>query len=215
MNHASLTASLLLVLSFIGEPVGAADSTANTSSGFQQIPDSASASGKDRFEVIEFFWYGCPYCYRFESQLDKWVTNLPEDVDFTRVPAVLRQGWAAHARTFYTAEALGVLQQVHPRLFTAIHKEDRTLDNEADLEEFFAEQGVDRALFKKAYHSPEVIQKVHDASLLTRRYGIEGVPTIIVNEKYRTDSELAGGLNRIIEVVDSLIDRKRDAPVTP
>lgn len=215
MNHARLMASLLLVLSFMGEPVGAANSTANTPSGFQQIPDSTSTSGKDRFEVIEFFWYGCPYCYRFEPQLDKWVTNLPEDVDFTRVPAVLRQGWAAHARTFYTAEALGVLQQVHPRLFTAIHKEGRTLDNEADLEEFFSEQGVDRALFKKAYHSPEVIQKVHDASLLTRRYGIEGVPTIIVNEKYRTDSELAGGLNQIIEVVDSLIDRKHDAPVTP
>ncbi len=215
MKHASLMASLLFFLSFLSAPAAATGSTTSPPPGFQLIPDSAPAPVKDQFEVVEFFWYSCPYCYRFEPKLDEWLINLPENVSFTRVPAVLRKSWATDAKTYYTAEALGVLHQVHPRLFSAIHDEDRALDNETDLEKFFSEQGVDRALFKKAYHSPEVTRKVHDAMLLTRRFGVAGTPTIIVNDRYRTDSESAGGLDQMLEALDNLIGRERDASVSP
>jgi thiol:disulfide interchange protein DsbA len=210
-----MMASLLLVLSFLSAPAAATGSAASLPPGFQLVPDPAPASGKDRFEVVEFFWYSCPHCNRFEPKLTEWLINLPGNVSFTRVPAVVRNSWTTDAKTYYTAEALGVLHQVHPRIFSAIHEKDRALDNETDLEQFFSEQGVDRAQFKQAYHSPEVSRKVHDAMLLTRRLGVAGVPAIVVNDRYRTDSESAGGLDQMLEALDKLIGRKPDTSTSP
>ena len=43
---------------------------------------------------------------------------------------------------------------------------------------------------------------------LGRRYQITGVPTIIVNGKYRTGSGEAGGYPRLLELIDELIVRE-------
>ncbi|GIR64034.1 MAG: hypothetical protein CM15mP68_7000 [Pseudomonadota bacterium] len=39
-------------------------------------------------------------------------------------------------------------------------------------------------------------------------YGITGVPTMIVNGKYRIDGQSAGGTNEMLQVVDYLVAKE-------
>ena len=202
--------SLVIIL------IAALTTTANAASsptGYQQVPEPTTAPNPSSVQVIDFFWYGCPYCNLFEPELENWLDSKPDNVDFIRIPAITRQGWAYYARTFFTAEALGVLDRLHRQLYTAIHTEERELDKMDELAEFFAENGIDRTRFEEAFNSDEVSRKVKEAGSLTRRYGVDSVPTIVVNGKYRTNPELAGGASRILEVVNELIaiEQKKDA----
>jgi thiol:disulfide interchange protein DsbA len=61
-----------------------------------------------KVQVIEFFSYGCPWCYRLEPYLEKWLAHKPANVDFRRVPVVFESGWDTYAKAYYTAKALDV-----------------------------------------------------------------------------------------------------------
>lgn len=170
------------------------------------VPPVATASG-DRIEVIELFWYGCPHCYRLEPYIERWQEQQPDGVAYIRIPAIFpnRSTWENHARAFYTAEALGVVDKIHRPLFDALHAMRRKIDDEAALAAFFVEQGIDEAEFTKTYRSFAVDGKVRRAQQLTRRYGIDGVPSLIVDGRYRTGPALAGTYARTMPVVDALV----------
>ena len=165
--------------------------------------------------MIDFFWYGCPYCNLFEPELESWLAGTPDNVDFIRVPAVIRPGWSIHARAFYTAAALGVLDPLHAQLFAALHENQQELDDLDALARIFSEQGVDRARFEEVFNSEEVNRKVQEAGMLTRRYGIDSVPAIVVNGRYRTNPVLAGGAGRILDAVNALIASQKKQTQAP
>jgi thiol:disulfide interchange protein DsbA len=181
-------------------------------------PPQATVS-KDKIEVVEMFWYGCPHCYRFEPLLHEWLKNKPDNVEFVRMPAIFRPNWELHAKAFYTAEALGVLDRIHKPLFDAIHKHKQKLDSVAALRTFFKSYGVKAEDFDKTIASFAVLTKVQRAKRLSRAYGIHGVPSMIVNGKYMTDAKFAslgdsGGNSqkKMLQVVEYLI--KKEAAAT-
>ena len=188
---------------------------ASSPPGYQQVTEPTEPSDPSRVEVIDFFWYGCPYCNHFEPQLEAWLESKPDNVDFTRIPAVTRQGWAHYARTYYTARALGLPEQFHKQLFAAIHQDDRDLENMDELAAFFAAQGVNRVRFEETFNSEDVSLKVQEAGRLTRLYGIDSVPAIVVNGKYRTNPELAGGASQMPGIVNGLIEVEQKETTSP
>ncbi len=131
------------------------------------------------------------------------------------MPAVLRDSWATHARAYYAAMALGVLDKIHGPLFGAIHREGRKLNTEETLADFFAEHGVSREEFREAYGSFSVHAKLRRAISMSRRYQINGVPAMVVNGKYRTDAKSASihepgapSNENMLKVVDYLIQKE-------
>ena len=161
-----------------------------------------------KVEVAEIFWYGCPHCYTLEPHVEAWRATMPANVEFVRIPASLNQSWQIHARVYYTAEALGVLDQVHEELFRQIHSRGSRLDTEASLIEFFGRYGVTEAQFTETFNSFAVQTKLRQSDSLVRRYRITGVPAVVVNGKYVTGADMAGGEKRVFEVVDFLIERE-------
>jgi thiol:disulfide interchange protein DsbA len=164
-----------------------------------------------RIEVVEMFWYGCPHCYRLEPLVKEWNENKADDVDFIQLPAMLGPRWELLARAYYTAEILGVLDKVHTPLFETIHEKRKPFRNEADLQKFFAEHGVDEETFQNTFRSFAVVTKVNRSRQLTQRYGINGVPAFVINGKYRTSPGMAGSKALTFKVVDELIAQERDA----
>lgn len=158
-----------------------------------------------KIEVIEFFWYGCPHCLNFEPFLKSWLDKIPKDVVFIRQPAVFHDLWAAHAKAFFTAQALGMSDKLHADFYEAIQNKKRALSTEADLAQFFAEHGVSEADFRKAYHSFAVDTQMRQAQALGPSYGLTGTPTLVINGKYRVQGEN----NKPIEVMNYLIDKER------
>jgi thiol:disulfide interchange protein DsbA len=164
---------------------------------------------KQKIEVREFFWYGCPHCFHFEPTLETWLKTLPSDVAFVRTPAIFRKSWEAHAKAYFTAELLGVTDKIHSDLFDAYHKQGKKTDTEAALVAFFAERGVDEEAFKKKFNGFFVDMKMRSAKAKPAKYGITGVPAVVVNGKYRVTGSMAKSYPRMVEIIDYLIEKER------
>ncbi len=175
---------------------------------YQRLATPVPTATGDKIEVVELFWYGCGHCYSLEPVITAWLEKKPANVEFVRIPAVLGRNWEPHARAYYAAQVLGVADKVHKPLMDAIHAQKRTIFNEEQLAAFFAEQGVDKEAFLKAYKSFEVETKLRRSLQLVQRYGIDGVPAVIVNGKFVTNGTLAGSTAKIFEVVDYLLAKE-------
>jgi len=163
----------------------------------------------DKIEVLEIFWYGCPHCYDFEPYISEWQAGMAEDVEFRRMPGVFRKSWIPQARAYYTAEALGVTEQIHGDFFKAMHEQDRDLANENEIAEFFVAHGVSRDDFDSAWNSFTVDGKVKKAVKMGPAYQITGVPSVIINGKYRTAATMTGSYENLLEVMNYLVDKER------
>lgn len=163
----------------------------------------------DRIEVLEIFWYGCPHCYALEPYLKKWLKNKPEFVEFVQLPAVLNRSWAFDARVFYTFVALGLMDQLHEAYFDAIHQDRRRMKNVEQVASWAQEQGIDPQLILDTFNSFGVDSMLANATQMSGRYEADGVPTIIIDGKYRTTVSLAGGHNEIIDLINYLAQRAK------
>ncbi len=163
-------------------------------------------------EVVEVFSYMCIHCYSFDPLLQRWEEDKPEGAAFSRLPAVFSDDWALMARAFYTAEILGVAEQMHGPLFQAIHVKPQNIRSEQVMAGLFNESaGVAEEAFSKAYNSFFVRSRVMQARSKSRAYGLNSVPTMIVNGKYRVDGRMAGSNQAMLDVVNFLVEREREA----
>lgn len=161
------------------------------------------AAAADGVPVTEFFMYRCFPCYALEPELERFRDAAPGRVALTRVPAVFSEEAELHARAFYTAESLGVLDAMHAALYDQIHVRGDRLASRAALAELFARLGVDGAAFAAAFDSPRVDASLQRALSLSREYGIEATPTLVVAGRYATNPEMAGA--DLLAVVDELV----------
>jgi thiol:disulfide interchange protein DsbA len=163
----------------------------------------------DKVEVREFFWYGCPHCNDLEPLIEKWLKNLPKDVEFMRQPTIFRDSWAPGAKTFYALEAIGQLQRLHVEVFRAMHVDRINMSDENVLFDWMAKKGVDRKQFVDAYNSFNVQTKTKRAEQLTKQSKLSGVPAIVVDGKYATSASFTGSHEAMLVAVDELIQKAR------
>jgi protein dithiol oxidoreductase (disulfide-forming) len=168
---------------------------------YARLPTPVPPAIPDQPEVVELFWYGCRHCYELEPMVQEWLKRKPAHVVFTQIAVAFGSNWEPGARAFYAAKALGVLDKVHQPLFEAIHRDQRNLTTEDALAVFFAEQGIDQDAFRKAYSSFQTETQLRRGNQLAQRFGVRGVPAVIVNGQYEVRSP------RMFEVVDFLIAR--------
>ena len=177
--------------------------------GYVEITPAQPTHSGDKIEVLEVFWYGCPHCYDFEPFINEWLENKPEDVVFRRMPGIFRKDWIPHAKAYFTAEKLNILNKIHSTLFTAIHKEKKQIYDDSSIKKFFLKHDVDKKEFRKTYESDEVDTKVKQAYVMGQRYKITGVPAIIVNGKYMVSGSTAGSFKNVTKIIDMLIEKER------
>jgi protein dithiol oxidoreductase (disulfide-forming) len=178
-----------------------------SSTGYEAISPAQPTANPAKIEVIEFFWYGCPHCYTFEPSLTAWLKTKPNNVEFIRIPAVFNEQWGKHAKAYFTAEALGVVDKIHGDMFDGVQQK-KELESEEQLAKFFAAHGVKEADFRETYNSFMVDSKMRQAPALAAKYGITGVPAIVVNGKYKTNGTLAGSQEKMIDVLNALIKKE-------
>lgn len=182
-----------------------------------------------KVEVREFFWYGCGHCYALEPHLEKWLKTLPKNVQFIRTPGT-SPNWLAHAQAYYAFEALGAVDKLHKPFFDAVQAARQTappntlpFSDENSIAEFVVRHGVDAGKFREAYRSFDVGRKLGRAKQLNGDYEMRfprsllpfSVPVLFVDGKYMTNATIAGGHDKIPQVLDFLIKKaaaERSAP---
>jgi thiol:disulfide interchange protein DsbA len=162
-----------------------------------------------KVEVVEFFWYSCPHCNAFEPQLEAWLKQIPKDVAVRRVPVAFRPDFEPQQRLYYVLETMGKVEELHKKVFAAIHTEKQAL-NTAELVAAWAEkQGLNKAKFVEMYNSFSVTTKARKATQLQDAYQVDGVPALGIAGRYYTSGTLAQNMARALQVTDYLIGQSR------
>lgn len=165
-----------------------------------------AATGK--VEVVEFFWYSCPHCNVFEPALEAWSRKLPADVVLRRAPVAFRDDFVPQQRLYYVLEAMGRMD-LHGKVFQTVHGERQPTNREDTILAWAQKNGLDRVKFQELYGSFSVSAKTRRAVQLQEAYQVQGVPSLGVAGRYYTDGQLAGNMNRALEVVDYLVAQAR------
>ena len=167
----------------------------------------ASTAAAGKVEVVEFFWYSCAHCNAFEPVLATWMkSTASKNASVQRVPVAFNASFAAQQKLYYALEGMGKVDELHARVFRAIHVERQNLSKEDGLLAWMGKQpGVDMVKFKEVYNSFSVASQVRRATQLQEAYGVEGVPSMGVAGRYYTDGTMAGSMPSVLAVVNHLI----------
>jgi len=179
--------------------------------GYELVQPPQNTATADQVEVIEFFWLGCPHCYAFEPTIEAWAENKPENVAFVREAPPLNSSWENHSRAFYAAQALGHENEFVMAMFEAIHEKRQPMRDPKKIADVAAAVGMDRDKFLSTMKSFGVQTKMNRATQLARGSGLTGVPAVVINGKYRTSAQLAGGNAGMIDVIDETIAMEKQS----
>jgi len=162
-----------------------------------------------KVEVVELFWYSCPHCNTFEPALNEWIKKAPKDVVVRRVPIAFRADFEPQQRLYYVLEAMNKVDELHKKVFYAIHVEKQTLKTPELIADWAEKQGLNRAKFLETYNSFSVATKARKATQLQDAYKIDGVPALGVAGRYFTSGSMAQTMGRALLVTDYLIAQVR------
>ena len=171
---------------------------------YERIP---GADSDGVIEVVEIFSYTCPHCKTFQAYLGPWHEDLADDVEFQRIPI----GPEPLVRSFYTAEVLGIIDESHDALFSALHDERRPFRTFEDLAEFHAQFDVSQGEFESTAESFPVESRIRMGNASAGKWRVRSTPTVVVNGKWRISPRRGGGFEELLQVTDYLIEREREA----
>ncbi len=175
---------------------------------YQALAQAQPVQTGDQIEVLELFWYHCPHCFALEPVLDEWLEkSKPDNAEHLRMPGIFRKSTIFDARVYYTLEALGVLDQMHADVFQEIHVRKNPFRELSDLRNLLNKHGVSEADFAAAFDSFAVDTKTKHAQMMFERFQATGVPTIIIDGKYRATASTAGGHRELMDLTNYLVEK--------
>ena len=148
-------------------------------------PQPVQASGK-KVEVIEFFLYHCPVCNGLEPGFEEWVKKQGDRIQVRRIHMPFTGANDPEAHLFLTLEALGKLDEMHGKVFDAVHKQRIRLNQDGPIIDWVSKNGIDRATFLNAWNSFGVQARLRGLDRVLGAYKVETVPTLVIDGRYVT-----------------------------
>tara|TARA_Y100000768_G_scaffold213144_1_gene160626 strand:+ start:36 stop:683 length:648 start_codon:yes stop_codon:yes gene_type:complete len=177
---------------------------------YEILDNPTTVRDPSKIEVTEVFWFGCNHCYALEPYIARWKKDVPADVAFIKSPATWNEMLKTHANIYYTAKALGIEQQFVPAAFNTIQNEGRRLTGNTELEYYFRGFDIDRNKYKAVSTSFGVRNAVEQADKKMKQWKVTGVPSLIVNGKYKVSASRAVRTDQLFDVVDFLVEKERN-----
>ncbi len=173
------------------------------------VPAQPTSVLPGKVEVLEVFWYGCGNCFALDPAIDSWRAKIkPAYVEFVRVPAMGNEVQRLQARVFYTAEMLGKLEELHALIFREVNVKGNALDSVEKISAFFREHGVATDEFQNAFSSPAVESRLQRADFMNRRLRAQAAPMLVINGKYKTSVEMAGGEQQLFALIGEVANHE-------
>lgn len=177
---------------------------------YAEINPPLAVDNPAKIEVIEFFSYACPHCSDLNPTVKKWAAKLPADVEFKRVAVSFNSPfYQLMAKLYYALDAIGELDRLDAAVFDAIHVKGLKLIDNKSVQEWVVSQGVDAKKFSDAFGSFTVDSNVKRADTLSRSAKIPGVPTLVVNGRYRIVGQNVKTHEEMLALTDKVIEKAR------
>ena len=177
---------------------------------YELLENPTKVRDPSKIEVTEVFWFGCNHCYALEPYIARWKRDIPLDVTFIKSPATWNDMLKTHARIYYTAKALGIEQQFVPAAFNTIQNEGKMLTGNTELEYYFRGFDVEKDRYKAVSTSFGVRNAVDQADKKMKDWKVTGVPSLVVNGKYKVAASRSVRTDQLFDVVDFLIEKERN-----
>lgn len=158
-------------------------------------PQPVQAVGK-KVEVIEFFMYHCPHCNVLEPFMADWVKKQGDKIVFKRVHMPYSGPNDPEARLYLTLEAMGKLEEMHPKVFRAIHIERVRMNKDDVVIAWAVKNGMDKAKFTDAWNSFGVMTKLKRLPQILNAYKVDSVPTLVVDGRFMTSPSIVDATNK-------------------
>ena len=178
---------------------------AQTSQGYTTIEPTQPSDTTGKVEVLEFFAYSCPYCFKLEPLTAEFSKDMPEGAVFKRVPIAFNASMADLQKLYYSLEALDRLD-LHSKVFETIHNQRKPIYEFKAIADWIETEGVDRKEFEAVFNSFGVNNKVRRANDLAKNYKIEGTPTLAIGGRYITSPSIAGSYEGSIALARELLE---------
>jgi thiol:disulfide interchange protein DsbA len=177
---------------------------------YELLGNPTKVRDPSKIEVTEVFWFGCNHCYALEPYIARWKRDIPLDVTFIKSPATWNDMLKTHATIYYTAKALGIEQQFVPAAFNTIQNEGKMLTGNTELEYYFRGFDVQKDRYKAVSTSFGVRNAVDQADKKMKEWKVTGVPSLVVNGKYKVAASRSVRTDELFDVVDFLIEKERN-----
>jgi thiol:disulfide interchange protein DsbA len=163
-------------------------------------PQPVQAVGK-KVEVVEFFMYTCPHCNVLEPFLADWVKKSGDKVNFRRVHFPTSANDPV-AHLYLTLEAMGKLDEMHAKVFKAIHVDHVRMNQDNVVIDWASKNGVDKAKFVDTWNSFGVMTKLKRLPAVLDAYKINSVPTLVVDGRLMTSPSVVDAANKGMNEAD-------------
>lgn len=173
-------------LSLVSMAVAASPANPVAGTDYLLVKPAQQTDANGKVEVLEFFAYSCPHCHAFDTPLSDWVKKQGGTIVFKRVPMAFSQAYVPQQKLYYTLEAMGKLDELHKKVFDAIHVARQPLNTEEAIIGFMEKHGIERKKFLEVYNSFGVQAKAGRVAKLQESYKINSVPTIAIGGQYLT-----------------------------
>lgn len=160
--------------------------------GFTTLADPQPTESGKKVEVVEFFSYADPHCALFDPMLHNWAKGKGGAIQFKRIPVGFRPDWVPLQKVYYALESMGKLEELHPKVFHALHVERAQIRTDAEATALMVKLGVDKAKFTEAMTSFSINSKFKRATQLQGSYKVDQVPLIVVDGRYVTSPAVVG-----------------------
>ena len=194
---------------------------------FLITPQQPTSVPAGKVEVMEVFSFGCPACNAFQPIMKQLKAALPPNAQVVYLPAsfIPSEDWPMFQRAYFTAQALGIEEKTHDAMFNAVwgtgelaaidsvtHRVKSSIPTIEDAAKFYERTaGVKAATFLATSKSFGVDAKMRMADAEIGAAQALSTPTIIVNGKWRLQSQTAGGIDQLIQLVKYLVARESAA----
>lgn len=165
------------------------------------------ATVSEHKEVREFFSFFCGHCHAFLPVIRQVSYALPEDVAFVGNHVKYLGGpmGPEMQRAYATAVSLHVTDAFVDKVDDNVFNKHKIPQNHEDVAAIFEEIGVPAVSFEKQYKSFPVMSQVSQFNQLADDMKIEGVPTVIVNKKYKVVTGSIRGTDEYLALVKYLL----------
>lgn len=165
-------------------------------------------------EVKEFFSFYCPHCFKFETVAHAIEANLPANVEFEKshvnfLGGISRESQSNITKAYLVAKKHGKDKAITEQIFQTIHLKNNQLTNVNIIRELFKLNDIDNMTFDSDWNSKTINDQASDMLKSQQRYSklgaLTGVPTFIVNGKYKINHNVISDQTELNELIDYLL----------
>lgn len=162
-------------------------------------------------EVLEFFSFYCPHCFKFEPLMSSLEKSLPANVTVKKnhVDFIGKEMGPQLTQAYAAADLLGVRDEVASLIFNQLQTQRKAINGEQDILAIFEQAGITKVEAKAALASFPVSGIASQMKRNTENFKIRGVPAVIVNGKYKVNTGSVRSTEEFIELV-TFLTKKTD-----